>query len=239
MFSQIRISALLVLVIVFLGFPLSSQAISTSAYRTYLDSDKPTTTFSVQNSNIEGQDCTLKLTHYNYDENSELSRVPEGEIPENSASKWVRFSLRKKANAKAAECRSYLIVDCEAVSALDGKKGLIAIKPKLLHHVPVIARNGKLEAEISIADINVEGYTLSFSVERSGKRSAYGDTELLHKVSDEVISSHKPFSNYAESQRHFFTLGTQGHAAEDLKIRVSEDVHFGGSLVYESDVGAE
>ncbi len=104
MFSQIRISALLVLVIVFLGFPLSSQAISTSAYRTYLDGDKPTTTFSVQNSNIEGQDCTLKLTHYNYDENSELSRVPEGEIPENSASKWVRFSLRKKANAKAAEC---------------------------------------------------------------------------------------------------------------------------------------
>lgn len=256
MLFRFKLLSLIFTLVVLFCLPLSSQAISISAFRIYLDADKPTATFTVNNPNIEHQACELKLTHYNFDENSELINVPEGEIPDNSASHWVRFSpreftltpansqtirfsLRKKANAEPAEYRSYLVIDCDAVSAIDNKERLLAIKPKLLHNVPIIVRNGELEANIDIANIKIEGTALSFSVERSGTRSVYADVELVDKGSDEVIDSLTGFSIYAESERYFFKMDMKGYEAKDLKIRVTENIYFGGNLVYETDAQPE
>lgn len=250
---HIKFSPLVVKLAVLFCLPLSCQAISISAFRIYLDAEKPTTAFTIHNPNVEHQSCELKLTHYNFDENSELIKLPEGEIPENSASDWVRFSpreftltpansqtirftLRKKANAEPAEYRSYLVIDCDAVSAIDKQERLISIKPKLMHNVPVIARNGKLEASISIANIKAEASTLYFSVERSGSRSIYGDVELVHKNTNEVVATQTGFSIYPESERYFFKLNMKDHDAKDLKIRVTENIHYGGNLVFETDV---
>lgn len=251
---KLKPSALLMITLLLL--PLSSQAISISAFRIYLDADQPTTSFTIHNPNVDQQGCELKLTHYAFDKNSELINVPEGEIPENSAGPWIRFSprtftltpansqtirfsLRKKANAEPAEYRSYLVIDCDAVSEIDNEKRLISIKPKLMHNVPVIVRNGDLEASISVANQKLEGRSLHFSIERSGTRSVFGDVELIHKGSGEVISSQTGFSIYPESERYFFTLGTQDHKPKDLMIRVTENINYGGSLVLETDVQAE
>ena len=236
--------------------PLTSQAISISAFRIYLDNDKPTTSFTIHNPNVEKQDCRLKLTHYNFDENSELIKLPEGEIPENSASNWIRFSpqeftltathsqtirftQRKKANAEPAEYRSYLVIDCEAVSSDQDKQNLVSINPKLMHNVPIIVRNGNLEASIHVANIKAEDGVLSFSVERRGSRSIYADVELVLKSTDEVVSSQTGFSIYTESERFLFNLSTKDLDPKDLKIRVTENIYYGGNLVYETDVFPE
>jgi P pilus assembly chaperone PapD len=253
MLFKIKFSTLALLISALACLPLSAQAISISAFRIYLDADKPTTSFTVHNPDVEHQGCELKLTHYNFDENSELVNVPEGEIPANSASPWIRFSpqkftltpansqtirftLRKKANAEPAEYRSYLVVDCDAVSEIDNETRLISIKPKLMHNVPVIVRNGNLDATISVTNQKIEDDSLYFSVERSGSRSVYADVALVNKRTDEVIASQTGFSIYPESQRYFFKLGIKGFQPEDLFIRVTENIHYGGNLALETDV---
>jgi hypothetical protein len=233
--------------------PLSSQAVSISAFRIYLDSDKPTTAFTIHNQDVQAQDCRLKLTHYNFDANSDIYNVPADTIPDNSAQDWIRFSpkefqltpansqtirfsLRRKANSEPAEYRSYLVVDCGVAKKIGEEESLINIKPKLLHNVPVIVRTGKLEASIHVANVKEDNEYLSFTVERSGTRSIYADVELINKKNNEVISSQTGFSIYPESERFPFKLGRKGISLEDIKIRVTENIHFGGDLVFERDV---
>ena len=108
-----------------------------------------------------------------------------------------------------------------------------------MHNVPVIVRNGELEASIAVANQKIEGRSLHFSIERSGSRSVFGDVELVHKRTDEVIASQTGFSIYPESERYFFTLSMKDYQPEDLFIRVTENIHYGGSLIIETDIQAE
>lgn len=234
-------------------FPILSHAVGISAYRIYLDSENPTTSFNIYNRDVKAQDCQLQLTHYNFDANSEIFNVPNGEIPENSAQDWIRFSprefqltpanaqtirftLRRKANAESKEYRSYLVVDCGAALSPDEQDNLVNIKPKLLHNVPIIVRNGKLNADIHVANIQQEGEFLSFTVERRGNRSFYGDVELINKNNDELIANKTGFSIYPESERFPFKLPILDIPLSQIKIRVIENPNYGGDITFETDV---
>lgn len=61
MFFRVKFSSLMLLLIFLLAIPLSSQAISISAFRIYLDADKPISSFTVHNPEVEHQACCLKL----------------------------------------------------------------------------------------------------------------------------------------------------------------------------------
>jgi hypothetical protein len=67
---RFRLHTLALVKMLLVCIPLSSEAISISAFRIYLDSDKPTTSFTIHNPDIDHQGCELKLAHYNFDENS-------------------------------------------------------------------------------------------------------------------------------------------------------------------------
>jgi P pilus assembly chaperone PapD len=235
--------------------PLSAQAINISAYRIYLDEETRNVSFIIFNREATYQDCNLSLRHNNFDADSKLTRVEDGIIPENSAKDWirysprefvltpsqsqtVRFTMRRKANAEDGEYRSYLVIDCGVVSAPNEQQKdqpQVSLQTKLVHNVPIIVRSGKLDATVWIDNIRAEGESLAFTLNRKGTRSVYGDVELINKQNGDVLSIQRNFSIYPESSRYHFTLGRDGVAPKDIKIRFTENKDFGGSIVLEKD----
>lgn len=231
-----------------------ANAVGLSTFRIYLDPDKRDATFRVYNKEVEPQDCTLKLAHHVFDEFGSMRSLPEDDIPQNSAKEWIRFSpkkfslsaansqtvrftLRRKANAASAEYRSYLLVDCGAKPGSD-LSSLITIKPKLVHHVPIIVRTGKLDAEIEFVDVTQESGVVTFSIKRIGDRSVFGDLSLVNAETGDVISELTGVSIYTESKKVVFNLATNGEALDKLKLRFKEHVAFGGELTIEKSLVA-
>jgi hypothetical protein len=238
---------------------VSVQAMSLSTYRIYLDNDNSTASFMMFNKEAVSQTCRLDLVHNNFDDNGKMSKGVSGVIPENSAIPWVRFSpknftaaalssqtvrftLRRKANTQAAEYRSYLEVFCDndetevAKSKFDVEKPTVSIKPRLVQNVPVIARTGKLEAQLSISDFRTENEKLIFILNRQGNRSLYGTLQLIDKTNGKVINYKKNISIYTETKQLEQNLTPGGTALHQLAVRFVEDERYGGSITYQQDV---
>lgn len=247
-FLAVSLSALSVTLV-----SLSSQAVHLSTYRIYLDNDNRTQSFIVFNKNTASQECNLSLRHYDFDEQGNMQDYKTKALPENSAKNWIRFSprkftltpansqtvrfnMRRKAKAKAAEYRSYLVIDCGAVTDVTAKKEMISIKPKLIHNVPIIVRMGELNTNVKLTDFTVTNEKINFFIERKGDRSVYGDIELIDKKTNTKISYQLNLSIYPETSRKSFSLGTKGYNPEDLIVRFIENPKFGGDIVIEHDV---
>lgn len=240
--------------IIFACTSINAHAVNISEYRIYLDKENRTKSFLIYNKDVQPQDCNLKLRHFNFDAASKISKHTGDELPENSAKDWIRFSpkiftltpaqsqtvrftLRRKANAEAAEYRSYLQIDCGVATPKDPisktEKSSISIKPKLMHNVPIIARNGKLNASVDIRDIKLADSELHFKLTRSGNRSVYGKIELINRETNEVISFQDSFSIYTESDYFDFDLPTNGIPPSNILIRFTENTNYGGSIIFE------
>ena len=234
-------------------YTLSSNAINLTEYRIYLDRDNRTKSFLIHNKEVEPQDCKLDLKHYNFDEKSKMTLHKSDELPENSAKDWIRFSpktfvltpgqaqtirftLRRKAKAEPAEYRSYLQIDCGVQKHLDPEKGQttgnIAIKPKLMHNVPIIARVGRLKASIDFKNLKYNNGQLTFDIERSGNRSIYGKIELIDKNTNEILAFKDNISVYTEANLNSVKLGTKDTSLTDILIRFTENKKYGGEIVY-------
>lgn len=233
----------------------SVQAVNISEYRIYLDEDNRDVSFVIFNRHGTYQDCALRLAHNEFDADSNMRHLPEDSLPDNSAKDWirfspreftltpsqsqtVRFSMRRKANAQDGEYRSYLLIDCEVAQNPDdqGKiKPQVNLQTKLIHSVPIIVRSGKLEADVWFDNVQTDGNTLSLTLNRKGTRSVYGDVELTHKSSDELVSMQRNFSIYPESDRFHITLGMKNYALKDLKLRFIENPKYGGTIKLEID----
>jgi P pilus assembly chaperone PapD len=234
---------------------LSVQAVNISEYRIYLDEDNRDVSFVIFNRQGTYQDCKLRLTHNDFDADSIMHHLAEDIVPDNSAKDWirfspreffltpaqsqtVRFSMRRKANAQDGEYRSYLLIDCETAPGKEeeGKpKPQVNLQTKLIHSVPIIVRSGKLEANVWIDNISLQEDVLSLTVNRSGNRSVYGDVELLHKATGELVSMQRNFSIYPESARFHITLGMKNYELKDLILRFIENPKYGGTINLEID----
>jgi P pilus assembly chaperone PapD len=108
--------------------------------------------------------------------------LPPGE------SQTIRMQYRKPADLKDGEYRSHLYFRAEKeVSALgmnttqsDTTKMSVSITPVFGISIPVIIRNGNLDYKMSLSDaaltaVNDTISNLSFSINRSGNRSSYGN----------------------------------------------------------------
>ena len=232
-----------------LSFVDHASAVGLSSFRIYLDSDHRSSTFRVYNQQVDPQNCALSLIHHVYDELGEMTTLPESEIPKNSAKDWIRFSpktfslsaansqtvrftLRRRANAEPGEFRAYLAVDCGPELGAN-TDGLISIKPKLIHNIPIIVRIGELSAEIDFADIRVDEHNVQFTITRKGRRSVFGNLALINSQTDEIVTEQKSVSIYTESKKVSFTLPTKGVPVEELKLRFKEVPAFGGELLLE------
>jgi hypothetical protein len=103
------------------------------------------------------------------------------------ASQTVKVMLRKPNDLAAGEYRSHLLFtaippenfgkDIEATA----KKGEVSVKllPVYGVSIPVIVREGTLEAKASIDTMSIKGKTLNAIFHRKGNRSLYGDIAVL------------------------------------------------------------
>lgn len=230
----------------------SSQAASLTTFRIYLDEETRNNSFVVFNDGTEAEKCHLSLAHNNFDDEGNMSKYQGDKLPDNSAKNWirfapkrftltaaksqtVRFSMRRKANAKAAEYRSFLRVDCSAVDRNPENKQ-VSVSPRLVHNVPVVVRMGKLDATMSFADFSLDGDFLTFKILRSGTRSTYGKVALFNKETGEMLSSQSGLSIYPESSSTEFVLSTRGQPVSNLVIKYLENTGFGGNKEAQQEV---
>ena len=223
-----------------------------SAFRIYLDDNQRDSTFLLSNSEATSQECNLFLHHYNYNDQGKLFEYEDQQVPKNSAKDWlrfspkhfiltptnsqkVRFSLRRKVKAKAAEYRSFLVVDC-GVEKKNTTQHLVNIKPKLIHNVPIIVRVGKLKVDVEFSDITVNNDVVKFKLKRKGNRSIYGDIALINKKTDQKVTFQNSLSIYPESSHTNFSFATQGINPKDLQLQFIENTDFGGDKVIKQDL---
>lgn len=237
---------------------MSTQAISLSTYRIYLDNDNSTASFIMFNKEDQSQTCELDVGHRGFDEMGNMLRIDDSVTPFNSAAPWfrysprnfiagphltqtVRFTLRRKANSNAAEYRSYLKVYCDTDAApvasesdLDQPK--VGVKPRIVQNVPIIVRTGKLDAQISFSSMLLQNKQLSFIIHRKGNRSVYGTLQLVNKKNDEVIDYTRNVSLYTETNQLAQQLSTSGIPANQLALRFVEDEKYGGTITFQQEV---
>jgi P pilus assembly chaperone PapD len=115
-------------------------------------------------------------------------------------SQTVRLMLRKKKGIEDGEYRSHMLFqslpDASAsdVSSLaDGKSDKLSINliPVVGITIPVIVRQGKLESVVSLSDFEIRQSNtvkaesvLSFTINRDGNKSAYGDFRVYFTPKD-------------------------------------------------------
>jgi hypothetical protein len=237
----------------------SAQSMSLTTYRIYMDNDNTTASFIMFNREEHTETCQLSLIHKNFTENGKMLSVDDDIVPSNSAKPWlrysprsftagprssqtIRFTLRRKVNTQAAEYRSYMKVLCDVnelvplLSKATEEQAVLGMKPRLVLQVPIIARTGKLEAEVGFRDVQLDNEMLSFTLHRQGNRSVYGKLQLINKKSNEVFAFTDNISVYTESQQRSHEFPTGGIPANQLALRFVEDEKYGGSITYQQDV---
>lgn len=108
-------------------------------------------------------------------------------LPPNE-SQIIRLQFRKPANMKEKEYRSHLYFRAEKENSplglknqkLDSTKMAVRITPVFGISIPVIIRNGNLDAKVEISEIaaktlNDSTTQIKFAINRSGNKSVYGN----------------------------------------------------------------
>jgi hypothetical protein len=247
--------------VLLIGSSFSSQAVSLTSYRLYLDDNNRTESFIVFARGNVPEKCSLQLKHFNFDDNGNMSLDKGENIPDNSSAPWIRFSpknftvqprtpqtirftMRRKPNTAANEYRSYLAVsrkdvvnEVEKATAAD--RPTVTVQPNLVQNVPIIVRTGPLVATAQFDDIEIKNGTITANLKRSGARSLYGRLSLVNNKTDEEYRYFSSLSIYPETSTHQFNFSIKGDAIpplEDLALLFVENENYGGSLTIKKNV---
>lgn len=248
-------------VILLLGTSYSSQGVSLTSYRLYLDDNNRTESFIIFARGNVPEQCSLSLKHFDFDDNGNMSLYKGENTPDNSSEPWIRFSpknftvqprtpqtirftMRRKPNTEAKEYRSYLAVSCKDVlndeeTETIADRPKITVQPNLVQNVPIIVRTGPLEATAQFADIKIENDIITANLKRSGERSLYGRLSLVNKNTDEEYRYFSGVSVYTETSTHQFKFSIKGDdvpSLEDLALLFVEDENYGGSLTIKKNI---
>lgn len=249
------------LFLVLLSSAFSSQAVSLTSYRLYLDDNNRTESFIVFAKGNYPENCSLKLKHFNFDNEGKMTLHKGDEEPDNSASPWIRFSpkqfivkpkspqtirftMRRKPNTEAKEYRSYLSVSCQDIVEETAKEVVqgrptVSVKPNLVQNVPIVVRTGALKATAQFDDIVINDNSLSANLKRQGDRSIYGRVSLVNKKTNEELRYYSTIALYPETTTYHFDFSLKGDnipATEDMILRFVEDENYGGSLSFEQSL---
>jgi len=153
--------------------------------------------------------------------------LPPGE------SQTIRMQYRKPADLKDGEYRSHLYFRAEKeVSALgmstaqsDTTKMSVSITPVFGISIPVIIRNGNLDYKMSLSNaaltiVNDTVSNLTFSINRSGNRSSYGNlkAEFFPAVGKSiVVGMANGVGVYTDLSTRKFSMLIRNRAEQRLK----------------------
>jgi P pilus assembly chaperone PapD len=244
----------LLLFMTLMASSFSSQAVSLTSYRIYLDDNNRTESFIVFAKGNSPEKCSLKLKHFNFDDKGAMTLHKDKKTPDNSSKPWIRFSpknftvqprkpqtirftMRRKPNTEANEYRSYLAVSCKdtktaTVETVPGRPS-VTVQPNLVQNVPIIVRTGALQATAQFEDMSIENGKVTANLTRHGERSLYGRLSLVNNKTDEELRFVTGISIYPETTTYQFSFPinkSEMPAIDDLAIKFVENENYGGSL---------
>lgn len=247
--------------VLLIGSSFSSQGVSLTTYRLYLDDNNRTESFIIFAKGNVPEKCSLKLKHFNFDDAGNMTLHKDKKIPDNSSKPWVRFSprnfvvqprtpqtirftMRRKPNTEANEYRSYLAVSCKDVINEEIKENTtgrpnITVRPNLVQNVPIIVRTGPLQVTAQFDNIEIKDDIITANLTRSGERSLYGRLSLVNNKTDEEYRYFSSLSVYPETTTHQFKFSIKGDnipKLDDLALKFVENENYGGSLTIEKNL---
>lgn len=162
----------------------------------------------------------------------------------------IRLGVRAPEGLPDGEYRAHLLFRAipEARSVTEQKapeKGFsIALTPIYGVTIPVIIRQGNLQATAAIANGKLEqdsdGQTFSFDLSRSGDRSTYGEIRVTKAGLSEPVMVARGIAVYTEVGQRKVTLPVPPEVAAQLKGPVSveyyESANAGGGLIAKTDM---
>ncbi|MDP4278436.1 MAG: hypothetical protein Q8914_12495, partial [Bacteroidota bacterium] len=153
--------------------------------------------------------------------------LPPGE------SQIVRLQFRKPADMKDGEYRSHLYFRADksatplgmTTGRQDSTKLSVSITPIFGISIPVIIRSGNLDCGITLSDlslkmVNDSTYNLQMSINRSGKKSAYGSLEATFvpdQGKEAVVGLANGVGVYTELSKRVYNLPLRMHYGAKLK----------------------
>ena len=224
-----------------------TYAVALSTYRIKLDNSNPETEFIVYNKSLIAQKCSIKLTDIIYNENGDVISKEGTALPNISAKKHlkysprhfelkghnsqsVRFKYRRKRTSNPKELRSYLSLVCDNIIDEKTSELQINITPKLRINIPIIVRTGDISVDVSFSKITYSNNELSLEVTKVGKRSIYGNLEVVNKTTGEIIHSQKGFSLHAEVTKKSHKFMLENLDINNVDIQFIEDNKLSGDL---------
>ena len=162
----------------------------------------------------------------------------------------IRLGVRAPEGLPDGEYRAHLLFRAipDARSVTDQKapeQGFtIALTPIYGVTIPVIIRQGNLQATAAIANGRLEqhadGQALSFDLSRSGDRSTYGEIRVTKPGLSEPVMVARGIAVYPEVGQRNVTLPVPPEVAAQLKGLVSveyyEPANTGGGLIAKTDM---
>jgi hypothetical protein len=153
--------------------------------------------------------------------------LPPGE------SQIVRLQFRKPADLKEGEYRSHLYFRADRNATplglvddnRDSTQLSVSITPIFGISIPVIVRNGNLDLGINLSDVNLTSlndstYNLAVSINRTGKKSAYGSLEATYQPAggkEIVLGLANGVGVYTELSKRIYNLPLRMRAGAKIQ----------------------
>lgn len=248
-----------------------AQALRLSMKRVVFEGPVRSDIITIMNNTAREQTYRLGWRRYRMDEKRSLVHIPEGEKADDikwademvryaprrvvvppGGSQQIRLLLRRPRDLAPGEYRAHLWIvtetEAEAFSAdkkpEQGQQAFrLAMQPALT--LPVFVRHGDLAAKASITDAKLAkaegGGTVSFTLNREGNRSLYGDLKITCTASgQEFEASHtRGIAVYPEVDRRILEYDFEfpaEQAANCRRVRIEyiadkEDSLYGGQVM--------
>jgi hypothetical protein len=221
-------------------FSNSLAAASLGTYRIYLDGDNTSQKFPVINRSVFPEECEVNFKYRGYKGEGQESVIEYGEeeasILSQPALERVRFSpqkftllpgttqniafsYRRKVGDTASELRTYAAVRCMKATSKTSDKQSMRTALELM--VPLVIRTGNLsELDVNLKNTVIEsGLNKVARLEIDGKRSVYGDIQIIDTNNNVVEVLEKNAVIYPEMKYRDVTLPTGLLNTENIYIQ--------------------
>lgn len=207
------------------AFTVPSEAASLTTYRIFLDSQNPQTKFKVKSSSGFPEKCDIHFTYRAYEDGGTVKKLtpeqekefltpalarfrysPKSFTLQPKTTQYVTFRYRRLPNDQAEEYRTYANIACFEQDPIV-PKGVINLKPALVHAVPMVIRTGnprQLDLDLTFDNVSKTKDGVSFDTVVSGNRSIFGDLWLVDKDDNRVEVLQRNAVVYQDmGKRHF------------------------------------
>ena len=273
--KPLRVAVFALAILLMAGiFANEAHAVRVSLQRVIFAGAKKSEVITIINNTAKEQTYRLGWKKFRMDEAKSLSSIDKGEQSDDilwaenmvryaprritipaGGSQQIRLMLRRPKEIQEAEYRAHLWIISEGKppefdAKPDGKKQEIRLSVQPAISLPVFVRHGAMNAKASISDAVLkpgkDGLDISFSINREGNRSIYGDFDFacVDGGKETILRQARGIAVYLEIGRRLLSydlpLGSETvNSCNTVKITFRSspnDPQFKGAILAETTV---